>query len=375
MYLISALVGHGESCAPASSGAPTECTHGTNSPSSPRQSSARWPMRVMIRIETTTYGESVSCTPICDLSEPSGPIENGTTYIVRPFIAPVNSSSIVLRISAGSRQLFVGPASSSRSEQMNVRSSTRATSLGSDHARYEFGRLASLRRLNVPASTSSWQRRSYSSAEPSHQTTWSGWVSSAISSTQASSFSLVVGTAVALTLCSAPEGLFMAGERGGSCQKYPSSGAGLRYSTFASGGGAAWPGFFRGTRTRRLNSATSVPSCLYTRVCTFTVPRSGFERDSFFSSTSDSTNSVSPWKTGAGWLSSSVARFAIAFPLTSLTLIPSASEYTSGPTTTFWPCWLWPAYTSLRCSGWWFIVIRQNRWSSASVTVLAGQCL
>jgi hypothetical protein len=26
------------------------------------------------------------------------------------------------------------------------------------------------------------------------------------------------------------------------------------------------------------------------------------------------------------------------------------------------------------CSGWWFIVIRQNRWSSASVTVFAGQC-
>src|SRR4051812_10957234 len=141
-------------------------------------------------------------------------MENGTTYIVRPFIAPLNSSSMVLRISAGSRQLLVGPASSSRSEQMNVRSSTRATSLGSDQARYEFGRLASLRRLNVPASTSSWHRRSYSSAEPSHQTTWSGWVSSATSSTQASSFSLVVGTAVALTLCSAPEGLFTAGERG-----------------------------------------------------------------------------------------------------------------------------------------------------------------
>ena len=74
-----------------------------------------------------------------------------------------------------------------------------------------------------------------------------------------------------------------------------------------------------GTSTRRLNSATSVPSCLYTRVWTFTVPRSGFERDSFFSSTSDSTNSVSPWKTGAGWLSSSVARLAIALPLTSET--------------------------------------------------------
>src|SRR4051812_38941477 len=104
-----------------------------------------------------------------DLSEPRGPIENGTTYIVRPRMAPVKRSLIVPRISAGSRQLLVGPASSSLAEQMKVRSSTRATSDGSDHARYELGRLASDSRLNVPASTSCWQSRSYSSADPSHQ--------------------------------------------------------------------------------------------------------------------------------------------------------------------------------------------------------------
>ena len=46
--------------------------------------------------------------------EPSGPIENGTTYIVRPCIEPSNSPFSVSRISAGSRQLFVGPASSRR---------------------------------------------------------------------------------------------------------------------------------------------------------------------------------------------------------------------------------------------------------------------
>ena len=39
------------------------------------------------------------------------------------------------RISPGSRQLLVGPASSSRSEQMKVRSSTRATSEGLERAR------------------------------------------------------------------------------------------------------------------------------------------------------------------------------------------------------------------------------------------------
>ena len=73
------------------------------------------------------------------------------------------------RISPGSRQWLVGPASDSRSEQMNVRSSTRATSAGSDSARYEFGRLASDSRSNVPASTICWASWSYSSAEPSHQ--------------------------------------------------------------------------------------------------------------------------------------------------------------------------------------------------------------
>ena len=59
---------------------------------------------------------------------------------------------------------------------------------------------------------------------------------------------------------------------------------------------------------------------------TLTTPRSGLDCDSFFSSTSVSTNSVSPWKTGSGCESSSVARFAIALPETSLTLMPSASE-------------------------------------------------
>ncbi len=56
---------------------------------------------------------------------------NGTTYIVRPRMQPRNNPSRMPRISAGSFQLFVGPAPSSVGEQMNVRSSTRATSEGS----------------------------------------------------------------------------------------------------------------------------------------------------------------------------------------------------------------------------------------------------
>jgi hypothetical protein len=48
---------------------------------------------------------------------------------------PANFSFKTARISPGSRQWLVGPASSSDAEQMNVRSSTRATSPGSESAR------------------------------------------------------------------------------------------------------------------------------------------------------------------------------------------------------------------------------------------------
>ena len=53
MYF-SALHGHAELVSPSSSGLPTVCMQGTNSPSSPSTSSAPWPMRVMIRIDTAT---------------------------------------------------------------------------------------------------------------------------------------------------------------------------------------------------------------------------------------------------------------------------------------------------------------------------------
>src|SRR3954468_689399 len=131
---------------------------------------------------------------------PRGPMENGTTYMVRPRIEPSKSLRRVSFISAGSRQLLVGPASASFWEQMNVRSSTRATSPGSERAMYEFGRLASESFSKVPASTSCWQSWSYSSAEPSHQWMASGWVSAAISSTQEISFTFFVGTFVSTAI-------------------------------------------------------------------------------------------------------------------------------------------------------------------------------
>jgi hypothetical protein len=53
MYF-SSLHGHEPLASPFASGAPTVCRQGTNSPSGPSWSSAAWPMRVMIRIDTAT---------------------------------------------------------------------------------------------------------------------------------------------------------------------------------------------------------------------------------------------------------------------------------------------------------------------------------
>ena len=94
---------------------------------------------------------------------------NGKTYIVRPRIEPLNNSLSLRFILNGSSQLLVGPAASRESEQMKVRSSTRATSLGSDRARKHPGHNSSLSLVNVPPSTIWLQSVSYSPCVPSTQ--------------------------------------------------------------------------------------------------------------------------------------------------------------------------------------------------------------
>ena len=118
---------------------------------------------------TTTYGESVSWTPICAIGEPIGPMLNGSTYMVRPRILPANRPRSFLRISNGFTQLFVGPAACLEREQMNVRSSTRATSLESDRAKKQPGHFFWSNLIKVPLATISEQRASYSATEPSTQ--------------------------------------------------------------------------------------------------------------------------------------------------------------------------------------------------------------
>src|SRR5581483_9943309 len=132
MYF-SLLQGQGTSFCPGASGTPTLCIHGTTrftSLSISRKTCS--PMRVMIRMLTTTYAESVSCTPICDAGESIGPMQKGRTYIVRPRMQPSKRPFNLRRIENGSSQLLVGPAPSFENELIKVRSSTRATSLASE---------------------------------------------------------------------------------------------------------------------------------------------------------------------------------------------------------------------------------------------------
>ena len=161
----------------------------------------------MIRIETTTYGESVISTPSREMPLPSGPMQNGTTYMTRPRMQPSKISANLSRISSGATQLLVGPASDSRSEQMNVRSSTRATSPGSEAHQKLFGRSSGFSRVNVPFSTSRLVSRSHSACEPSHQTTASGLASSAVSRTHLTSSGRLVPSSMrsALNTAITPE--------------------------------------------------------------------------------------------------------------------------------------------------------------------------
>ena len=91
-------------------------------------------MVAMMRMEQTTYAESLSSTAILGFLAFREPMTKGMTYMVRPRMEPSKRPVRVCFISTGSRQLLVGPAPSSVSEQMKVRSSTRATSSGSEKA-------------------------------------------------------------------------------------------------------------------------------------------------------------------------------------------------------------------------------------------------
>ena len=139
----------------------------------------------MIRIFATTYGLSEISMPYWAMGEPTGPMLKGMTYIVRPRMQPSISPRSRAFIVSGASQLFVGPASFLDREQMNVRSSTRATSRGSLRTRRELGRFAGFSQVPAPEATMAFRMRRSSSGEPLHQWISSGVVRAAISFTQA----------------------------------------------------------------------------------------------------------------------------------------------------------------------------------------------
>src|SRR5262245_64093946 len=117
MYFVS-LHGHGTSGWPGSSGAPIECSAGTNAASSPIAASTFAPILVMIRMDATTYGLSVSSTPNIGSSAVNEPMQNGMTYIVRPRMQPRYRSVMICFISAGATQLLVGPRSEEHTSEL-----------------------------------------------------------------------------------------------------------------------------------------------------------------------------------------------------------------------------------------------------------------
>src|SRR5947208_12937330 len=106
--------------------------------------------------------------------------------MVRPRIAPLSKPCNFEYVSAGSDQLFVGPASDFVGVQMKVNCSTRATSFEFERCKYECGTFLSFSLISTFCFNDSEIRKSCSCSDPSHQKIFSGSVSSSTSCTQSS---------------------------------------------------------------------------------------------------------------------------------------------------------------------------------------------
>src|SRR5437870_4818443 len=127
-----------------------------------------------------------ACAPPSSLAYARDTSQCAATNIVRPRIAPSSSPYNFEYVSAGSDQLFVGPASSLVGVQMNVTFSTRATSFGLDRCKYERGTFFSFSLISTFCFNDSAIKNSFSRSEPSHQKMFSGFVRFPISCTQSS---------------------------------------------------------------------------------------------------------------------------------------------------------------------------------------------
>lgn len=168
-------------------GAPTECRHLTKSPF-PRVFNTFFPTLVMILMLAATYAESVSSMPILERADPTGPILNGITNIVLPFIQPGNRMLSSVSRSSGDIQfpkvpvmpfLTTGMVSRMFSVEMKVRLSTRATSFGSVLANQHLGKHSHQlsifgRGLIMPSLCKMYNNISFSLSDPSQMWIVSG---------------------------------------------------------------------------------------------------------------------------------------------------------------------------------------------------------
>ena len=196
MYLVS-LHGHATSACPGSSGAPTECRPGTNAASSPNLAE-----RCRAHAGHDAHrGDDVG--RVGDLDAEQRLVRGERPHAVRQHVhrpaahraaEPLGEDGLHV---VGVHPVVGGPGVTLRvATQMNVRSSTRATSVGSDAHQNEFGCCFGFSRMNVPDSTSWSVIRVHSSADPSHHTTRSGWVSWAVSADPGKQGSVLGGRAV-----------------------------------------------------------------------------------------------------------------------------------------------------------------------------------
>ena len=172
MYLCSGLHGQATSFWPGASGAPTECMHGTNSPSSPSTSStALAHARHDPHVDDDVGRVGDLDADLRDRRAERAHAERHDVHRAAAHAAVERApSSDAPSSRSGSIQLLVGPASS-----LLLRADERAVLDARDVARIASGpgscsgRFSGLSRMNVPASTISSHSRSYSSCEPSHQ--------------------------------------------------------------------------------------------------------------------------------------------------------------------------------------------------------------
>jgi len=111
-----------------------ECRPLTKVPSFSMRASAAAPMRVMMRMFSTTYGLSVISTPQRGTAKDRAHAVGHDVHRAA-LHAPANRPSTLRCASAGSIQLLFGPASPLFFVQMKVRCSTRATSEGCERCR------------------------------------------------------------------------------------------------------------------------------------------------------------------------------------------------------------------------------------------------